>query len=366
MQTISNVCSFIAIFELITAPILLIIWLVRKIRKKPKMKWFKWFWISFVAVVAAGVLTSPSTWCKHEYRLVDSKAPDCTTDGYETYHCDLCGRDMTKKIERLGHDMRERSQVKPTYEDDGKLITRCSRCGYEEIEVLKKLSESVNPEQDNTENPETEIQNEKNTAGATAEHPTDLTDEEWERVQAIFAEYVGKEIEHKPVYCGEWREGRQYKTENYAYGQYLINMDDDGYVHLVVWVQDKKGEEGQEVVYNRLEDENAPTPEPVVKGGIRIIDNELGEYGKTVQLYSYEYVWYMVPAGKYEATANVNTCTVYVDKNEITRNSSGFVEMENVATYRWKYGETIIIEVGDDEHLFNVVGADYTLTSISE
>jgi len=93
------------------------------------------------------------------------------------------------------------------------------------------------------------------------ETSTDLTDEEWERVQAVFTEYIGKEIEYKPVYCGEWREGRQYKTENYAYGQYLINMDDDGYVHLVVWVQDKAGSEGRTVMYNRLEDENAPPME---------------------------------------------------------------------------------------------------------
>ncbi len=91
-----------------------------------------------------------------------------------------------------------------------------------------------------------------------SEPSTELTDEEWERVQTIFTEYVDKEIEKKPVYCGEWREGRQYKTENYAYGQYLINMDDDGYVHLVVWVQDKAGSEGRTVMYNRLEDENAP------------------------------------------------------------------------------------------------------------
>lgn len=82
---------------------------------------------------------------------------------------------------------------------------------------------------------------------------TELTDAEWERVQAIFTEYVGKDIEYKPVYCGEWREGRQYKTENYAYGQFLIDMDDDGQVHLIVWVQDKKGSEGRTVVYNRLD-----------------------------------------------------------------------------------------------------------------
>lgn len=90
---------------------------------------------------------------------------------------------------------------------------------------------------------------------------TELTDTEWEQIQTIFTKYVGKDIEYKPVYCGEWREGRQYKTENYAYGQYLINMDDDGYVHLVVWVQDKAGSEGRTVMYNRLEDKNAPPME---------------------------------------------------------------------------------------------------------
>lgn len=82
---------------------------------------------------------------------------------------------------------------------------------------------------------------------------TELTDAEWEQIQTIFTKYVGKDIEYKPVYCGEWRKGRQYKTENYAYGQYLINMDDDGQVHLIVWVQDKNGSEGRTVVYNRLD-----------------------------------------------------------------------------------------------------------------
>lgn len=196
------------------------------------------------------------------------------------------------------------------------------------------------------------------------ERATELTDAEWEQLQAVFEKATGKKLEYRPVYCGEWRDGKQYKTENYAYGQYLIDMDIDGYPHLIVFVQDKTGETGREVVYNRLEDENAPIPTAVVDGGIRIVDDELGEYGKRVQLDSYEYVWYMVPAGKYEATSNVNTCMVYVDKNEIKRNSSGYVEMENVATYRWSYGETITIEVGEDEHLFNVIGADYTLVPV--
>ena len=47
-----------------------------------------------------------------------------------------------------------------------------------------------------------------------------------------------------------------------------------------------------------------------------------------------------------------------------TRNSEGYVEMENVASYTWSYGESVIIDIGEDEHLFNVYGADYTLTPI--
>ena len=105
--------------------------------------------------------------------------------------------------------------------------------------------------------------------------------------------------------------------------------------------------------------------QPSESGTIHIVDGQLGDYGKKVQLDSYEYEWYMVPAGKYEAVSNVKTCTVYVDKDEITRNSSGYVEMQNVATYTWNYGETIEIEVGEGEHLFNVYGADYILTPIS-
>ena len=88
---------------------------------------------------------------------------------------------------------------------------------------------------------------------SATELSTELSDAEWKQIQTIFTKYVGKDIEYKPVYCGEWREGRQYKTENYAYGQFLINMDDDGQVHLIVWVQDKKGSEGRTVVYNRLD-----------------------------------------------------------------------------------------------------------------
>lgn len=101
-------------------------------------------------------------------------------------------------------------------------------------------------------------------------------------------------------------------------------------------------------------------------GEIRIIDGQLGDYGEAVTLDDWDYIWYRIPAGAYELTCNSKQCVVYVDKNEITRNSSGYVEMENVATYELKYGETVEIVVGEDEHTFNTIHADFTLKPVEE
>lgn len=89
MQIISNICSSVVALELIAAPVLLVIWIIRKIRKKPKWKWFKWFWISFAAVVAVGVITSPSTWDKQDKpatinssnEVVENTEPDSMQNG---------------------------------------------------------------------------------------------------------------------------------------------------------------------------------------------------------------------------------------------------------------------------------------------
>lgn len=101
-------------------------------------------------------------------------------------------------------------------------------------------------------------------------------------------------------------------------------------------------------------------------GEIRIIDGQLGEYGEAVKLDDYEYIWYRVPAGRYSAVCNSKQAVVYVDKNAITRNSSGYVEMENVATYELLYGETAEIVVGEDEHIFTTIYADVTLNPVKE
>lgn len=96
-------------------------------------------------------------------------------------------------------------------------------------------------------------------------------------------------------------------------------------------------------------------------GELRLVDGKLGEYGESIQLDGWDYIWYHVPAGKYDATCNSKSCMVYVDKNDITRNSSGYVEMENVSTYEFEYGETKEIFVGENEHIFLTINADITL-----
>ena len=177
----------------------------------------------------------------------------------------------------------------------------------------------------------------------------------------------------------DWVYGRRfnrYSVKSHVTARNGFGVESEFPFTAQFWVEDGTAsliylEVGGSVVKNETEKHPIPERKTVAfeveqptNGSIRICDGQIGEYGQKVELDSYEYYWYMVPAGKYKAVSNVKTCTVYVDKNEITRNSEGYVEMENVASYTWSYGESVIIDIGEDEHLFNVYGADYTLTPI--
>lgn len=142
MQAVSNVMYMFLAIEILAFPILFIVWIIRKVQKKPKMKWIKWFWISFGVFLLVAVLTNPSTWCKHEYELTESKAASCTESGYETYHCDLCGGDKKETLKKLGHSMEDIRRVEPTDDKDGEYVQRCTRCGYEKIETLPMLKKT--------------------------------------------------------------------------------------------------------------------------------------------------------------------------------------------------------------------------------
>jgi hypothetical protein len=95
---------------------------------------------------------------------------------------------------------------------------------------------------------------------------------------------------------------------------------------------------------------------------IKIIDGALGTYGKTVQIDSYEYVWYQVPAGTYTVKSNVDWCVVYVDKNQTIKNSDGYTEAVNVETLEFdSANQEKTISIASDEHIFLTVNASITL-----
>ena len=137
---------------------------------------------------------------------------------------------------------------------------------------------------------------------------------------------------------------------------------DDETIHLIglqVNGEMVKDELDQYPLPERKKTENGTATEG--SSDLQLVDGELGEYGESVQLDGWDYIWYHVPAGTYNVTCNSKSCMVYVDKNDITRNSSGYVEMENVSTYEFAYGETKEISVGENEHISLTMYADITL-----
>lgn len=163
MELLSKICAIIAGTLMFITPILLLVWLVRLIaRKSAKVLGIACLIClgCFVMSIMVGTLTSPTTWCDHEYELIDSKSASCDESGYELSRCPLCGSEKKSKIKKLGHDMNEIRRVNPTYEKDGEIVNKCSRCGYEEIDILEKLkspteSKITEPETQSTEPSET-------------------------------------------------------------------------------------------------------------------------------------------------------------------------------------------------------------------
>lgn len=146
--------------------------------------------------------------------------------------------------------------------------------------------------------------------------------------------------------------------------QFWVENDKATLIYLVVDTNIIKDITAKYPLPERKEIGGQSTDSTSPNNKIRIIDEQLGEYGERVKLDSDEYCWYHVPAGRYIVTSNSKFCMVYVDKNKITRNSSGYVEMKNVITLELKYGESKEISIKEDEHIFLTINADITLTPI--
>ena len=438
METVSTICAFLVMVDILVFIWAIFAFIFKIIRRKPSKVERNAIFISilcFFVLVLVGTFTSPSTYCEHEWKLIESESPLCEESGYKKYHCNLCDMDRTETIKKLGHEMTDsvcnrcgyREETKPTKGskiEASKMETKGNNGSvvvdgetiYGLYEVLSavgidaKDAENIKKIEDWRLGPRYSFP----TCGTTAKVACNMDGtinylaigngesiflyqqgfETWHIENFIIdedAEFAAIERTKELVKAClnypatadfpwlDWSVGRNfnwYSVSSHVEAKNGFGVESEIPFTAIFWV------EGNTIkpIYlqvngNVVRDdrEDYPLPErkevelkttPTADGEIRIIDGQLGEYGKEVQLDSYMYEWYMVPAGTYEATSNVKTCTVYVDKNEITRNAEGYAEAKNVSTYTWNYGETITIVIGEDEHLFNVYGADYTLKRV--
>lgn len=139
---IGDVCLMGMLITMLTTPIFLVIWLVKKFRKEETRK-AKLRTIVSAALFLVCLVVGIPTIHNHEYKMVEVEEATCEEAGYELYRCSECGYEKKEKIEKLGHDMVETQRVDPTEDSYGEVVRECSRCGEKETEVLKKLEKEV-------------------------------------------------------------------------------------------------------------------------------------------------------------------------------------------------------------------------------
>ena len=376
MQAVSNAMYMFLAIEILAFPILFIVWIIRKVQKKPKMKWIKWFWISFGVFLLAAVLTNPSTWCKHEYEITESKAASCTEDGYEKYHCDLCGGDKKETLKKLGHSMEDVRRVEPTDDKDGEYVQRCTRCGYEKIEVLpmlKKTTESKTEEkQEKTRKAfeksveETEPKETKSTTALTYSKNVENFATKYKLpVETVQSLKDAMEQTDFPVafddlngleYTDDWAAWERYRVWHY-------DTKEDKYYTLLVYVSHGRVESLYDITDGRVLIYTAPSipPETIDTdgGAIQLLDGLLGKYGKEVLVGGETYIWYMVPAGTYMVENQLKYATVFVvadGNSEDVRQTVQFSEA----------GQTGEITVEEGTHIELSMRTEVLLTLVGE
>ncbi len=75
----------------------------------------------------------------HQFKIIDSAPPTCTTGGSEEKICEICGEKVTKELPALGHQFAKWVEVKhPTCAEDGEEQRQCTKCGETETRVMPK------------------------------------------------------------------------------------------------------------------------------------------------------------------------------------------------------------------------------------
>lgn len=337
MQTISYVMSILIAVEILLLPALFAVCLVRKVKKKPKMKCVKWFWLSFAVFLTIGVATNPATWCKHEYALVETKAATCTENGYEKYHCNLCGGDKKENLKKLGHLMEDVQQAESTDGKDGEHIQRCARCGYEKIEVLPMVKKETESKTETKYSKTVKKYAKKNNIS--------------EELAYSFQQALDK-TEYADKYSDFWFD----YLNDYAYGARYEAWCGSGDSKITLLVYEEKGavssiynrSDGDSVLIYQNEAEVAEVEQPT-DGSIRIVEGVLGEYGREVTIPSetygeYTYIQYIIPYGTYTVKNESKFATVFVVADDDSEDCRGSVQMTDT-------GETTQITVEEGTHI---------------
>ncbi len=79
----------------------------------------------------------------HEYSLVDSKTPSCTSTGSKTYKCLNCESSYTDFIDKLEHDYKVIFNQNASCKQEGKTIYKCSTCNDEYTQTSGKTGHNL-------------------------------------------------------------------------------------------------------------------------------------------------------------------------------------------------------------------------------
>ena len=92
-----------------------------------------------VCKVCKNVETRKITALGHDFKdvLEQDKAPTCTENGTQSYHCTRCdAKKGTEPVKTLGHDWEKKSEKTPTCLVNGEIIYECTRCSESKTEII--------------------------------------------------------------------------------------------------------------------------------------------------------------------------------------------------------------------------------------
>ena len=68
----------------------------------------------------------------------------CGEDAIYIKVCTVCGEVLDMKTERITHDFEE-TTIEPTCTEDGQIVKKCKKCGYERTQIIAATGHEIGP-----------------------------------------------------------------------------------------------------------------------------------------------------------------------------------------------------------------------------